>query len=196
MYDIHVARIHNMQLPPFRRDAAVTRDSKKGPDDAGGPSRAYVDTHYFLSVIFEEDVACDARRLFYALRNRSYRVLVPQLVLGEISAKILEKTGADMLPDRLQKYASLFSDYGIDHSCLPGVGRHVPQCMSELQEIDGQIDPNDALIVSQVLADPDSKFFFTNDAKMLDNQRIREYESKLRGTNRRNTRLKIIDWLD
>lgn len=99
----------------------MTRRFKEGSGDAGGPSRAYVDTHYFLSVIFEEDVACDARRLFYSLQSRSYRVLVPQLVLGEINAKILEKTGVSELHDRFQKYASVFSDYGIDHSCLPGV---------------------------------------------------------------------------
>ncbi|MDE0267224.1 MAG: hypothetical protein OXK17_09500 [Thaumarchaeota archaeon] len=174
----------------------MTRRFKEGFGDAGGPSRAYVDTHYFLSVIFEEDVACDARRLFYSLQSRSYRVLVPQLVLGEINAKILEKTGVSELHDRFQKYASVFSDYGIDHSCLPGVGRHVSRCMSDLLEVDDQIDPNDALIVSQVLADPDSKFFFTNDTKMLDNQKILGYEYELRKTDRRNTRLKIIDWLD
>lgn len=68
--------------------------------------------------------------------------------------------------------------------------------MSDLLEVDDQIDPNDALIVSQVLADPDSKFFFTNDTKMLDNQKILGYEYELRKTDRRNTRLKIIDWLD
>ncbi|MDE0525975.1 MAG: hypothetical protein OXI27_05180 [Thaumarchaeota archaeon] len=70
------------------------------------------------------------------------------------------------------------------------------RCMSDLLEVDDQIDPNDALIVSQVLADPDSKFFFTNDTKMLDNQKILGYEYELRKTDRRNTRLKIIDWLD
>ena len=50
----------------------------------------YVDTNYFLSLILDD--VDEAQHLFYTLRSPSYHVLVPQLVLGEITAKILEKS--------------------------------------------------------------------------------------------------------
>jgi len=174
----------------------MTRGSKESANDAGGPSRAYVDTHYFLSLIFEEDTAGVARHLLYTLKSHSYHVLVPQTVLGEITAKILEKSSADELLDRLRTYHSVFSDYGIDHLCLPGIDRRAPGYMSDLQKIDDQLDPNDALLISQVLADPNSKFFFTTDAKMRHNPEILDYESRLREQGDRSTKLKIRESLD
>ncbi|MDE0267216.1 MAG: PIN domain-containing protein [Thaumarchaeota archaeon] len=174
----------------------MTRSPRKGAGDAGGTSRAYVDTHYFLSLIFEDDDASDVKRLFYKLQNGSYRILVPQLVLGEITAKILGKSQSDELPDRLQKYHSLFSVYHIDHSCLPGVDRRVSQHMSNLENIDDWLDPNDTLILSQVLADPNSKFFFTVDTKILYNPKILDYEYELRKDGDRTTKLKITESLD
>ena len=138
-------------------DGAMTRGSKESTSDAGGTSRAYADTHYLLSIIFEEGDAEAARHLLYTLRGRSYHMLVLQTVLGEVTAKILEKSGPDELPDRLRIYHSTLLDCGIDFSCLPGVDRRAPRYMLDLQEVDDRLDPNDALIISQVLADPDSK---------------------------------------
>ena len=169
----------------------MTRDFKQSTDDVGGTSRAYVDTHYFLSLIFEDGAASDARHLLYKLKKGSYHILAPQLVLGEITAKILEKSKPSELPDRLQRYHLLFSEYGIDHSCFPGISRCVSQHMSHLEEIDDWLDPNDALILSQILADPDSKFFFTVDTKIHHNPKIMYYEYELYNKGDRNTRLKI-----
>ena len=174
----------------------MTRGSKESTSDAGGTSRAYVDTHYLLSIIFEEGDAEAARHLLYTLRGRSYHILVLQTVLGEVTAKILEKSSPDELPDRLRIYHSLLLDCGIDYSCLPGIDRRAPRYMLGLQAVDDRLDPNDALIVSQVLADPDSKFFFTADAEMRRNTAILDYESSLREKGDRNTRLKIRESLD
>ena len=174
----------------------MTRGSKENTSDAGGTSKAYVDTHYLLSIIFGEDDAGAARHLLYTLRDNSYHILVLQTVLGEVTAKILEKSRADELPDRLRIYHSILLDCGIDHFCLPGVDRRAPRYMLDLQGIDDHLDPNDALIISQVLADPDSKFFFTADAEMRRNSAILDYESKLREEGDRNTRLKIRESLD
>ena len=171
----------------------MTRGPIKSADDSGGPSRTYVDTHYFLSLIFEDD-ADEAQHLFYTLRSPSYHVLVPQLVLGEITAKILEKSSSNDLSDRFQKYCSLFSDYNLDHSCLLGVDEDACLHVSKLRAIDDWLDPNDALILSQALADPHSKFFLTHDTKMLDNQKIVNDERELRDNSRRYTQLKIKDW--
>ena len=87
-------------------------------------------------------------------------------------------------------------DCGIDSSCLPGIDRRAPRYMLDLQAIDGRLDPNDALIISRVLADPDSEFFFTADAKMRRNSAILDYESGLRREGARNTILKIGESLD
>lgn len=176
------------------------RDVKKHPDGAGsgggGPSRAYVDTHYFLSLIFKDDAAAAARQLLYTLRGHGYHVLVPQTVLGEITAKIMEKSRPGELLTNLQVYHGILSQYGIDYTCLLGVSRDAPRHMSYLQENDVWLDPNDMLIVSQVLADPDSKFFFTADGKIRRSIAIRDYESRLRDAGDRNTKLKIRESLD
>ena len=168
----------------------MTRDSKKNSHDAGGTSRAYVDTHYLLSFVFEETAAEETRRLLYKLRGDSYRILVSQTVLGEVTAKILQRYESGDIPERFQRYGSLFSDYGIDHVCLPGVDKDSGYHMSELQKIDDRLDPTDTLIISQVLADPDSKFFFTHDKDILDNKCIMEYEYQMREAKQRNTLLK------
>ena len=73
-----------------------------------------------------------------------------------------------------------------------GAGYH----MFELQKRDDRLDPTDALIISQVLADPDSKFFFTHGKNTLDNKIITVYEFQMRKERQRNTQLKITDELD
>ena len=54
-----------------------------------------------------------------------------------------------------------------------------------------RLTPNDAMILSEVLADPDSKFFFTRDGDILENLKIKNYENSLFEDGSRNTRLKI-----
>ena len=66
----------------------------------------------------------------------------------------------------------------------------------KLQKMDCQLDPTDALIIAQILADPDSKFFFTHDQKILYNTAITTYEARLRDLGERSTVLKIKDGLD
>ena len=68
-----------------------------------------------------------------------------------------------------------------------------PRIMPDIQELDERLTPNDAMILSEVLADPDSKFFFTRDNDMLENLKIKKYESALFECGSRNTRLKIRD---
>ena len=166
------------------------------PRDGGGVSRAYIDTHYFLSIVYDEDDAPDARRLFSKLDNSSYRVLVPQIILGETVAKILVKSSADGLKDDLGKLCEIFFKHKISvEECLPSVSRDASRMMLVLQGVDERLTPNDAMILSEALADPDSKFFFTNDSDMLVSLKIKEYESELFESGSRNTRLKIRDFL-
>ena len=65
--------------------------------------------------------------------------------------------------------------------------------MEELRKRDERLDATDAMILAQVMADPDSKFFFTLDEKMSDNRVIEEYEKELRREGLRNEKLKITD---
>ena len=65
--------------------------------------------------------------------------------------------------------------------------------MVKLSEKDNELDATDILIVAHVLSDPDSKFLFTNDNKLLGNTAILDLEKKLRADGKRNTGLKIQD---
>ena len=58
---------------------------------------------------------------------------------------------------------------------------------------DEWLDATDAMILSQVLSDPDSKFFFTTDSAMLRNAVIMDAEKSLRGEGKRRAILKISD---
>ena len=166
------------------------------PGDGGGVSRVYVDTHYFLSIVYDEDDAPDARLLLSQLDNNAYRVLVPQIILGESVAKILAKSDADSLRNDLGKLCEIFFKHNISvEECLPGASRDAPRIMLDLQGTDERLTPNDAMILSEVLADPDSKFFFTSDSDIMVSLKIKEYESDLFDSGFRNTRLKIRDFL-
>lgn len=159
---------------------------------ANGVSRTYVDAHYFLSLIYDEDDAQDARRLFSRLNHSIYRVLLPQIMLGEIVAKILDKSDKGSLMDDFGRLCTIFFKYGISvEKCLPGIGANVPRIMLDIQRLDERLMPNDAMILSEVLADPDSKFFFTNDRDILMSLKIKQYERDLFESGSRNTRLKI-----
>ena len=107
-------------------------------------------------------------------------MLVPQIILGESVAKILDKSDADSLRNDLGKLGEIFFKYkiGVD-KCLPGTSRNVPRTILDMQCLDECLMPNDATILSEVLADPDSKFFFTRDSDILENLKIKNYESGL-----------------
>ena len=164
------------------------------PGDGGGVSRAYIDTHYFLSIVYDEGDSQDARLLLSQLGSNSYRVLVPQIILGEIVAKILDKSDADSLRNDLGKLGEIFFKYKISvEECLPGTSKDTPRIMLDMQGLDERLTPNDAMILSEVLADPDSKFFFTRDRVILASLKIKKYENSLFEDRSRNTRLKIRD---
>lgn len=123
--------------------------------------------------------------------NNSYRVLVPQIILGEIVAKILDKSDAVSLRNDLGKLGEVLKYKISVEECLPGTSRDTPRIMLDMQSLDERLTPNDTMILSEVLADPDSKFFFTRDSNMLENLKIKNYENSLFESGSRNTHLKI-----
>ncbi len=121
---------------------------------------------------------------------------MPQILLGEVVAKILDKSDADSLKNDLENLDEIFFKYKISvEECIPGVGRDTPRIMLDIQDLDERLTPNDAMILSEVLADPDSKFFFTRDSDILENLKIKNCENSMFEDGSRNTHLKIRDLL-
>ena len=58
---------------------------------------------------------------------------------------------------------------------------------------DEWLDAADAMILSHVLSDPDSKFFFTTDRIILRNMAAAELEKSLRDDGKRRVALKISE---
>ena len=157
-----------------------------------GVSRVYFDSHYLLEVVFEGEHKEDAERLLYATSRDGFETLVPQTVLGETVSKILTR-GKDA-PRLLDRLVRTLEKHGIDaRRCLPPAPKRAFAIMEELRRMDDRLDATDAMILAQVLADPDSKFFFTLDEKMRDNYVVGKCEKELRRSGRRNTKLKITD---
>ena len=65
--------------------------------------------------------------------------------------------------------------------------------MVALRDEDNSLGATDIMILSHVLSDPDSKFFFTTDSKILENVVITDLEKRLRDEEKRNESLKIRD---
>ena len=156
-----------------------------------GVSRVCFDSHYVLEVVFEGKYKDDAERLLYATSRGAFEVFVPQTVLGEIVSKILARDGREGMLDKLDR---TLQKYGIDaRRSLAPAPKGAFAIMEELRKIDERLDGTDIMILAQVLADPDSKFFFTKDEKMLYNAAIQKYEQRLRSENLRREKLKITD---
>ena len=157
-----------------------------------GVSRAYIDSYYLLAVVLERPEKADAERLLYALSRGGFETLVPQTVLGETVSKILTR-GKDA-PRLLDRLVRTLEKHGIDaRRCLPPAPKGAFAIMEELRRMDDRLDATDAMILAQVLADPEAKFLFTPDGEMNNNKAVREYETELRRGGLRNEKLKITE---
>ena len=152
-----------------------------------GVSCAYFDSYYLLEVVFEGEYKEDAERLLYATGRGGFGVFVPQTVLGETVSKILARDGHEGMLDRLDR---TLQKYGIDaRRSLPPAPKRAFAIMEELRKRDERLDATDTMILAQVLADPDSKFFFALDEKISDNRAIEGYEKELRRDGLRNEKI-------
>ena len=91
------------------------------------------------------------------------------------------------------KLVDMMADNGIRWRNMKPTERNAFDIMATLSSKDDMLDPTDVMILSHVLSDPDSKFFFTADEKMLGNTAITDLEKDLRDEGRRYTMLKIRD---
>lgn len=47
-----------------------------------GVSRLYLDSYYLLAVVFKKQNKGDVERILYTARSPSFKILIPQIVLG------------------------------------------------------------------------------------------------------------------
>ena len=159
-----------------------------------GISRVYLDSYYLLEMITRTPDS-DVKKLLYTIKSNSFEIFVPQIVLGEVVAKIFTKPAQDR-EDALSKLHKVLQDHGIDPaSCMPPPQGAVLEIARCLRNVDSYLYMTDVLIISHALADPNSKFFFTPDSKLTQNHKILECEKRLRDDNKRETELRISDGL-
>lgn len=156
-----------------------------------GISRVYLDSYYVLEMVNKNKSHLDVQKLMYRLKQPAFEVLVSQTVLGEVVAKILLKPAPECA-DALSRIPQILQDHNIDPvACLTPPPSAALEIMQHLHSNDPYLDATDIMIVSHVLSDPNSKFFFTNDAKLLKSRQIKECEQQLRDDGKRETDLKI-----
>lgn len=159
-----------------------------------GISKAYLDSSYLLSIIKDEKEKIEVEHMLYKLQNRAFDVFVPHVVLGEICGVIFYKYQLDQdRREKMIKLADIIADNKIQWNKIKPTEHRAFKIMVELSEKDGELDATDIMMVAHVLADPDSKFLFTIDKKLLGNEAIINLAKTLESDGKRNTDLKIRD---
>lgn len=156
-----------------------------------GISRAYLDSFYLLALIKDEDGEYDVEHMLYQFKSNAYEVLVPYIVLGEVCGVIFRDYESDQdRREKITKMADIITDNKIKWENIQPTESKSFDIMMALRR-DEFLDDTDIMILSHVLSDPDSKFFFTPDSKILENMAITDLEKMLRDEGKRNTQLKI-----
>lgn len=158
-----------------------------------GVSSAYLDSSYLLALINKEDWTREVEHILYKLRDNTFDVFVPFIVLGEVCGVVFRNSESDQdLWDKMIKLVDIMTDNGIGWKNMKPTESDAFDIMVTLSK-DELLDPTDVMILSHVLSDPDSKFFFTADSKILRNAAITDLEKDLRDEGRRRTALKILE---
>lgn len=161
---------------------------------AMGVSNVYLDSFYLLALINDEDRSDDVEQMLYDLRQNTFNVLVPFIVLGEVCGVVFRDSKSDQ--DRREKIVKMLNiviDNKIQWENIRPTEKDAFNIMVTLRDKDSLLDTTDIMILSHVLSDPDSKFFFTTDKKILYNKEITDLEKSLRDEDKRSTLLKIQD---
>ena len=158
-----------------------------------GISRAYLDSYYLLEMVYRTDSHSDVQKLLYQLKQNTFEVFVSQTVLGEVITKIFQRS-ASTHTDVLSKLPNVLQDHNINPTnCLTPLPSEALDIMSYIRKHDLYLDMTDIMIVSHALADPKSKFFFTNDTKLIGNSVINKYDVALNNDGKREMNLEIRD---
>lgn len=158
-------------------------------------SRVYLDSYYLLEMV-ERMPERDVKKLMYTIKSNSFEIFVPQIVLGEVVAKLFTKhpqTRADLL-SRLPEIL-LQHNIDLDVCLTPPLTGAAFEIMRSLHSADPRLGKTDIMILSHALVDPDSKFFFTPDSDLIGSSKVAEYERGMRSEGKRNVRLTISEGL-
>lgn len=158
-----------------------------------GISKTYLDSSYLLAMIKEEGGRREIKNMLYKLRSNAFDVFVPHVVLGEICGVILRDFEPDRAKYKISKLVDIMTDNKIEWKNMKPTQKGAFNIMTQLSRKDKFLDTTDIIIVSHVLSDPDSKFFFTTDSYLLENRAIIDLEKKLSNEGKRHTTLKISD---
>lgn len=161
-------------------------------------TRSYLDTFYLRGIVSKDrGERALSNRLLSRISQKSFEVIIPQVVMGEFFAIILRDSKREEINEQLMKMINKLHDINLDiNSCIPPPNEEVFNCIQELRNQKVSLDPTDLVIVAHALADPDSKFLFTTDKKMIESDIITVIEKKMRQfDNKRNIELEIKDSL-
>lgn len=156
------------------------------------------DAIHFVEVVTDGPNAAESRRVFYDSKRHRYKVIISQIILGEILAVILGKYGSYGEHEaRLSKLLKAIYDSGADigSSLVTFDPWKMRQMVEELTDMDSRLKRTDLIVLVLALSDPNSVRLFTRDSVLIRNERIIEYERRMRESGQRNVQLKIMHTL-
>lgn len=157
-----------------------------------GISSVYLDSWYLIELTLNGESAKDVRRMFYKLMKGTYKVLVSQIVLGETLAVIVREHEQER-QEIVEKLFCALDSYKIGKECIIPLKTEAFDIMVSLHQKDRRLAATDIMMVAHALSDPQSKFLFTPDSKLVGNPNIIELENELRNNDKRNEQLYIKD---
>jgi hypothetical protein len=149
------------------------------------PKRVYLDTSYLIPIIKKRvtDKSDEkSKRSMYRARDK-YKIIIPQIVVGELFAKLPElmKNLTDEAHEhKVAKVVStligVLEDYTDEEFIgLMPINREAIDISLKIIEYENRIDPTDSLLVAQAAADPHSEYLLTFDKKILESKGIRTF---------------------
>ncbi len=148
----------------------------------------YLDSFYLIELT--KKPSHDITKFLSRLRYNTYHIIISQIVLGESIAVITKKNNDPS--EIIRKLYSKMDKYGIGSDNMKPPPKEAFDIMTLLSS-KTDLDPTDTMIVSHALADPNSKFFFTSDSKLIGNQVIEDIEKELRDNDKRSVEMIIQD---
>ncbi len=141
-------------------------------------------------------------RSMYRARDK-YKIIIPQIVVGELFAKLPElmKNLTDEAHEhKVAKLVSsligVFEDYtGEEFIGLMPINREAIDISLKIVEYEDRIDFTDVLLVAQAAVDPQSEYLLTFDGGILKSTGISTFINKLVDDGVRSYELKITDEL-
>jgi predicted nucleic acid-binding protein len=153
----------------------------------------YIDSPYFLDFLsdnYTERVY--ARKVKERLMH--FKVIIPQIVLGEVMSIIVRDYGDDLisLKKKIDALANELTTLIDPKQCLPVLEKKHLSHMEYLMTT-CNISPTDACVMSIAIDDPNSGFLITSDAEISDSTCIYEYQNLLVTNGKRSELVKITD---